>query len=237
MADVKTYGILYCSDGTEIALLNAATAESTAIGAASFVNLQTSTINNYNVSAADVGTAYPGKTIVASTPLQAENGVAAAYVLRAGQIINVLPVAKAGIVNDSKIMLMTGTQLQAGDKIMIKPLAAATRIISFAVYTQQGQYHIFEAKPTGAGDVSLVSIMTGNSLGDTLQGQNIVKSYVTSIDGAKLSSSAGGVLVISDKNEIVGAQVATSPLLAQPMFEACNMPVGLNFIARATTTS
>ena len=65
MANVKTYGILYCSDGTEIALLNASTAESTAIGAATFVNVQTSTINNYNVQSSDIGTAYPGKTIVA----------------------------------------------------------------------------------------------------------------------------------------------------------------------------
>ena len=237
MANVKTYGILYCSDGTEIALLNASTAESTAIGAATFVNVQTSTINNYNVQSSDIGTAYPGKTIEASTPMQAENGIGSCYVLRAGQIINVLPVAKAGVVNDSKIMLCTGTTLQAGDKIMIKPLAAASRMVSFAVYTNRGQYHVFEALPTGAGDVSLTSTLTGNSLGDTLQGQNIVKSYVTSIDGAKLSSSAGGVLVISDKNEIVGAQVASSPLTAQPMFEACSMPVGLNYIARATLTS
>lgn len=89
MANVKTYGVIYCSDGTEIALLNASTAEG------SFVNVQTSTINNYNVQASDIGTAYPGKTIIASTPLQAENNCAAAYLLRAGQIINVLPVAKA----------------------------------------------------------------------------------------------------------------------------------------------
>ena len=237
MANVKTYGILYCSDGTEIALLNASTAEASAIGAANFVNLQTSTINNYNVEASNVGTAYPGKTIIASTPLQAENNIAAAFILRAGQIINVLPVAKAGVVSDSKVMLCSGTRLQAGDKIMIMPLAASARMISFAAYTAQGQYHIFQALPTGAGDVSLTSIMTDLSIGDTFQGQTIVKSYVTSIDGAKLSSSAGGVLVLSDKNEIVGAQVASAPTLSQPMFETCSMPIGLNFIARATTTS
>lgn len=231
MANVKTYGVLFCSDGTEIPLLNASTAEG------SFVNLQTSTINNYTVTASDVGTAYPNKTIVASTPIQAENGAAAAYLLRAGQIINVLPVAKAGIVNNAKVNLCSGTSLQAGDKIMMMPLAAATRTCSFAVYTNKGQYHIFQGTPSGAGDTDLVSILTSNSIGDTLQGQTIVKSYSTSIDGAKLSSSAGGVLVLSDKNEIVGAQVSSSPLLAQSEFMHCSIPIGLNFVARVTTTS
>ena len=231
MANVKTYGVLFCSDGTEIPLLNASTAEG------SFVNLQTSTINNYTVTASDVGTAYPNKTIVASTPIQAENGAAAAYLLRAGQIINVLPVAKAGIVNNSKVNLCSGTSLQAGDKIMMMPLAAATRTCSFAVYTNKGQYHIFQGTPSGSGDTDLISILTSNSIGDTLQGQTIVKSYSTSIDGAKLSSSAGGVLVLSDKNEIVGAQVSSSPLLAQSEFMHCSIPIGLNFVARVTTTS
>ena len=104
MANVATYGTLFCSDGTEIPLLNTSTAESTAIGASNFVNLQTSTIRNFTVNASDVGTAFPGKTVIASTPLQAENGVAAAFILRAGQIINVLPVAKGGLVSESKLI-------------------------------------------------------------------------------------------------------------------------------------
>jgi len=237
MANVATYGTLFCSDGTEIPLLNASTAESTAIGAANFVNLQTSTIRNFTVNASDVGTAFPGKTVVASTPLQAENGVAAAFILRAGQIINILPVAKGGLVSESKLMLQSGTTLQAGDQVQIMPLAAATRIASFAVYTNRGIYHIFQAKATGADTFDLTSIMTGNSIGDTLQGQQIVCSYATSIDGNKLSSSGGGVLVLSDKNEIVGAQVCSSPLAQQPMFMKCMIPIGLNFTAKIITTS
>lgn len=232
MADVLAYGTLFCSDGTEIPVLRTDATE------AAWETLSTSTVRNFTVTASDIGTAFPGKVIVASTPIQCTNNASGAYILRAGQIINILPVAKAGVVNDSKIMLPAGTTLQAGDQLMIYANTAAGRTAMFSCFTNQGLFHIFSAVLSGgAGTTELVSILTSNSIGDTLQGQNIVKSLMTSIDGVKLSNSGGGVYVLDDKNQIVGAQVASAPTLAQSKFQQCNIPIGLNYKAYCITSS
>jgi|TARA_R110002110_G_scaffold182331_2_gene388675 hypothetical protein len=230
MANKKVYGTLYCSDGTEIALLNAAVSEN------NFANIQTSTIRNFTVNASDIGTAFPGKSIVASSPMIGEDGAGACYILRAGQIINVLPVGGAGVAGMARIPLRTATTLLAGDQVQFMPINAG-RVASFAVHTNQGRYHIFQGTVTGAETRNLVSILTGNSIGDTLQGSNVIASYATSVDGAKLSSSGGGVYVLSDKNEVVGAQPCVNTMLAQPMWMECSIPIGLNFTAVVIATA
>ena len=209
MANVPVAGTLFCSDGTEIPLYVASVAEGTE------TNLTTSTQSNFTVSAAAVGTAFAGKTVTHCSPISATNGFAYAYILRAGQIINILPVGVAGACGESKVQLCSSTQLIAGDQVRVMTNTAADRECALAVYTNRGQYHIFAVTPSGAAVNELVSILTGNGIGDTLQGQNITKAYCS----------------------IVGAVVATKPSVQQPMIDMVNIPIGLNFQAQAITSA
>ena len=231
MANVAVAGTLFCSDGTEIPLYVASVAEGTE------TNLTTSTQSNFTVSASAVGTAFAGKTIVASTPMIAPNGFAYAYLLRAGQIINVFPVGVAGAISESKIQLCSSTTLIAGDQVRVMANTAADRECALSVYTNRGRYHIFAVTPSSGATNQLVSILTGNGIGETLQGENLVKCLATSVDGIKLAPSGMGVYVVDDKNSIVGAMVATNPASAQSMFDVVNIPINLNFQAQAITSS
>ena len=235
MANTAVSGTLFCSDGSEIPLFVAAVAEGTE------TNLLTSTTNNFTVSASAVGTAFAGKQVVASSPIMGDgdgNTTASyAYILRAGNILSILPVGLAGIVDMSRMPIPKPVVLQAGDQVRVMMNASTNRQCALSVYTNRGECHIFAVTPSGAATNQLVSILTGNGIGETLQGQNLTTAFATSIDRVNLAPSGMGVYVGDDKNNIVGSIVATAPSTQQVRFNSCNIPIGLNFQAQAITSS
>ena len=235
MANTVVTGTLFCSDGTEIPLLNATMAEGTES------NLLTSTQSNFTVSAAAVGTAYAGKSGVASSPIMGDgdgNTTASyAYILRAGQIINILPVGLAGIVTNSKIGLCSVTRLIAGDQVRVMMNSSTDRECALSVYTNRGRYHIFTVTPSGGATNELVSILTGQGIGNTLQGETLTKAYATSVDRIKLAPSGCGVYVVDDKNNIVGSVACVATSTQQVTINPCNIPINLNFQAQAITSA
>ena len=235
MANTAVSGTLFCSDGTEIPLYVAAVAEGTE------TSLTTSTQSNFTVSASAVGTAFAGKTVVASSPIMGDgdgNTTATyAYILRAGTILSILPVGLAGIIDMSRMSLPKSVQLRAGDQVRVMMNTSTDREIALSVYTNRGDCHIFAVTPSGAATNELVSILTGNGIGETLQGQTLVTAFATSIDRVKLAPSGMGVYVVDDKNNIVGSVVATAPSTQQVRFNQCSIPIGLNFQAQAITSS
>jgi hypothetical protein len=235
MANTAVSGTLFCADGTEIPLYLAAVAEGTE------TSLTTSTQSNFTVSASAVGTAFAGKTVVASSPIMGDgdgNTTASyAYILRAGTILSILPVGLAGIIDMSRMGLPKSVRLQAGDQVRVMMNSSTDRECALSVYTNRGECHIFAVTPSGGATNQLVSILTGNGIGETLQGQNLVTAYATSIDRVKLAPSGMGVYVVDDKNNIVGSIVATAPSTQQVRFNQCNIPIGLNFQAQCITSS
>jgi hypothetical protein len=203
--------------------------------------LTTSTQSNFTVSASAVGTAFAGKTVVASSPIMGDgdgNTTASyAYILRAGTILSILPVGLAGIIDMSRMSLPKAVQLQAGDQVRVMMNTSSDREIALSVYTNRGDCHIFAVTPSGGATNELVSILTGNGIGETLQGQTLITAFATSIDRVKLAPSGMGVYVVDDKNNIVGSVVATAPSTQQVRFNQCSIPIGLNFQAQAITSS
>ena len=235
MANTAVSATLFCSDGTEIPLYVAAVVEGTATA------ITTSTQSNFTVSAVAVGTAYAGKTVIASSPIMGDgdgNTTASyAYILRAGTIIAILPVGLAGIVTQSRIPIPKSVQLIAGDQVYCMMNASTDRECALAVYTNRGNCHVFAVTPSGGATNSLVSVLTGNKIGETLQGESLTMAYATSIDRVKLAPSGMGIYVVDDKNNIVGSVLANVPTTQQPMINPCNIPIGLNFDAQAITSS
>jgi len=232
MVDVACSGTMLCSDGTKIPLYRTDILQGTE------EVLQTSTQSNFTISATSIGTAYPGKTITHQMgPIQSPNGAAYAYLLRAGQIIQCYVVGVSGVASDAKIPTCSPVTLRAGDEVRVLTSAAATRTASFSVYTNKGLYHIFTVTPESGAVNTLVSILTSNGIGDTLQGQNLIKTMTTSVDGILLAPSGNGVYVLDDKNNVVGSSTAANPIKVQPMWAAVNVPIGLNYAAQAISSA
>ena len=225
MATNTVVGNLVCSDGTNIPL-KAEIAEDTE------ADLTTDTV--YTVAAQNIGDYAPGKVIVGGS-VQADNGISYAYVLSQGLIAAIIPVSVKGISQEVP-MLCAPYQLKAGDKVRVLTLDATSRNAAVCTYTAQGVSRIFVATPAGAATQNLLDLQTGNAIGDTLQGQTIVKAFGSSIDGSKIETM--GAYVVDALGNVVGAVPLSDPADNAPIFSmSYNIPVALNFKCQFLTNA
>jgi len=231
MADVACSGALFCSDGTVIPVYRSDLAEGT--------EEEVQTYDQYSVTAMSVGTYAQGKTVIASSPILCKNGATYAYLLRQGKIIQIYPVgvnSSGNVASLASIPTCNAVTLMAGDKLQVLASTNSSRTAGFSVYTNQGVSHIFTVTPSGADTNNMVSILTGNNIGDTLQGQVINKAWLTSIDGTKIITG-GGTMVVDDRNTVVGAVTSIDPSLSPVIPSMTAIPIGLNYQAQIITAS
>jgi hypothetical protein len=225
MATNTVVGNLVCSDGTNIPL-KAEIAEDTE------ADLTTDTV--YTVAAQNVGDYAPGKVIVGGS-IQADNGISYAYILSQGLIAAIIPVSVKGVSQEVP-MLCAPYQLKAGDKVRVLTLDATSRNAAVCTYTAQGVSRIFVATPAGAATQNMLDLQTGNAIGDTLQGQTIVKAFGSSIDGSKIETM--GAYVVDALGNVVGAVPLSDPADNAPIFSmSYNIPVALNFKCQFLTNA
>lgn len=196
--------------------------------------LQTST--TYSTAATSIGQFANGKALTQMIqPPTAPNGIAYAYIERRGAIVCVLPVAIDGV-QEAPCPMPFAVQLQAGDTLQVMASTAASRLFAYSVITNRGVHAIFSGTPSGSGNTDLTHILSGQSIGQSLTGQSIVRHFASSVDGSKLST--GGVLCLNDRGLPTGGCSATNPSNLQPKFNGLGgYAVNLNFVARVTTSS
>ena len=224
MANVTVSGNLFASDGTVIPL-QATIAEGTES------NLTTNT--TYSVTASNVGDYAPGKTIM-SGYVQSANSISYAYILRQGVIEALIPIGKKGI-SPVAYGLCRPFTLQAGDIVRVMVNTAADRECAVYAYTNRGVSRIFTVTPTGAATNELTDLQTGNSVGDTLQGQVILKASGNSIDANKIDG--GGSLMLNEKGMPVGVVTMNAPTESPLYFQHVRIPVALNYQWAMVTSS
>ena len=225
MATNTVTGVLVCSDGTNIPL-KAELAEGTES------NLTTDTV--YTVSAQNVGDYAPGKTVT-SALVSCDNGVGYCYILSQGLVAAIIPWSVKGAVSDGTPALCQPYTLRAGDIIRCMNNSAADREAAMACYTASGVSRIFVVTASGGATNELVDLQTGNSIGDTLQGQRIVKWFGTSVDGNKIETQ--GFYVVDALGNVVGSCSATNPIVQQPLFSFAATNIALNFKAQFLTNA
>jgi len=227
MATNTVVGSLTCSDGTTIPL-------KTEIAEGTESDLGTDSV--YTVSSMNVGDYKPNGIITAGS-VTCDNGVAYCYILSQGLVAALIPCGVKGAVQDVP-QLCKPYRLQAGDKVRVLNSTAASRVGALSVYTASGKSRIFytSSAPSGAATQELVDLQTSNSIGDTLQGERIIKWAGTSVDGAKIETN--GFYVVDALGNVVGACPATDPSVNQPQFTAAyNVPISLNFKAQYLTNA
>jgi len=227
MANTTVVGYARTTGGDQIPLRVDSQAEGT--------EFSLTTDTNLTVTAQDIGTYKPGATVT-SLEIFGVNGVSYCYILRQGVILSWGSVNVAGV-NNQELSLCAPVTLRPGDTVRVLTLAAASRNAALCVYTSSGIARIFVGTPSGAGTTNLVDLQdSSNNIGDTLQGQTIVKAMFTSVDGSKIVSS-GGAWIRNASGQLAGVIPATNPIKAEPMISNCFIPISLNWTASVVTNA
>lgn len=102
-------------------------------------------------------------------------------------------------------------------------------------FTNRGESRIFSADVTDSGSSygELTDITTGNSLGDSLQGQTIVKT-MASCENFVISP---GIVFVDNQNNVVGVAGVGQPEQQQPQWETVSIPVALNYTVKVLTSA
>lgn len=224
MATNTVNGILTCRDGFQIPL-KAEIAEGTES------DLTTDAV--YTVQAQQIGDYGMGRTVTSGL-VTADNGISFCYILRQGLVAALIPIGLKGSAFEAANLCQPFT-LQAGDRLRVLTLTATARNAALMYYTNQGVSRIAVVTPSGAATNELVDLQTGNSIGDTVQGQTIVKAMASSVDTSKVETP--GAVVVDSLGNVVGAVPMVSPGPMQPMFNRYSIPVNLNFKAQFLTNA
>lgn len=223
---VVVAGYAEFSDGSSVPLLDT--------GATNGTQAEVQTNAAFTVTAQSLGSYAPGKQLV-SLMMYATNSMGFCFVLRQGLPIFYGSIATAGVVSYGNKKFPKTVTLQPGDTVQALPLAAGTRKTTLVAHCSNGTQRSFSATSTGAGTFSLVDDITGNSIGETLQGMKITQAYVQSPEGIKLTS--GGVVILNAQGAVVSVMGAGKPGDAQVCFSPYNAAIGLNFDAQIVTTA
>ena len=106
---------------------------------------------------------------------------------------------------------------------------------SVMITTATNQSRIFALDVTDSASTygELTDVITGNSLGDSLQGQTIVKA-MGSCENFVISP---GIVFVDNQNNIVGTVGAGQPEQSQPQWQSVNIPVQLNYTCKVLTSA
>ena len=224
MATNTVVGILVCSDGTNIPL-KAEIAEGTE------TSLTTDTV--YTSTAIQVGDYAIGKTVTHGL-IQFANGFQYAYILRQGLVASVIPCCVNGA-STATPRLWAPITLMAGDLLRVMNQTAADRGAALCYVTNRGTQRIATVTPTGGATNALTDLQTGNSIGDTVQGQTLVSAWFTSVDSGLIETP--GAVIVDALGNVVGSVTNTDPATQQAVASDVNAPVNLNFVAQYLTSA
>jgi len=194
------------------------------------------------IAATSIGTFADGKMITAILQPPCSSGgsdgngfVSYAYIARRGAIVACLPVGQLGVYSEPVNMAF---RLQAGDTIRVLTLysAAQKRQVALNVVTSVGTNAIFTTTPTGAGNNNLTHVLSGQSFGESLQGQSIVFHYA---GGREQNLSAGSqVFYLNDRGLPKGGAVMINTANLQMAANRVGLAsIALNDVARTVTSA
>jgi len=224
MATNTVVGILVCSDGTNIPL-KAEIAEGTE------TTLTTDT--TYTSAAINIGDYALGKTVTHGL-IQFANGFQYAYILRQGVVQSVIACCVNGA-STATPRLWAPVTLMAGDLLQVMNQTAADRGAALCYVTNRGVQRIATATASTGAINALTDLQTGNSIGDTVQGQSLVAAWFTSVDSGLIETP--GAVVVDALGNVVGSVTNTDPATQQAVSSPCSIPVNLNFVAQYLTAS
>jgi len=224
MANVNCYGSLVGANGATIPFFNNATTEGTSD--------EVKSDSNYVGSAVSVGTygaQLPGGFVLSQGGVVCENDMAFCFIRSAGDIKACVSMG-SGVAGGSQGLpasLPYPKRLDSGDQLMVMTQTVADRGASVMIACSNGQYHAFTVTPAGSGEHEFVSVLTGQSVGQTLQGRTATHWMATSGNNdAELTSPP---FMLNGSGVPVGSVSFTSSGgAAAATWQGCRVPISLN---------
>lgn len=225
MSNITVSGYARTNTGTAIPLRATSQAEGT--------EAPIGTDASFTTTSQDIGSYMPGATIIA-LELFAPNGISYAFVLRQGIVLSWASVNTTGV-NSKEQLLSTPVVLRPGDTIRCLPITATARSAALCVTTNAGVNRIFVT--TGAGGAfpgeELVDLQnSANGIGDTLQGQTVIRAIFT-MGGTQSQqpTHCGGAMILNASSQLAGVIPASNPVNIEGLISHVNIPIQLNWTA------
>jgi len=223
---VTVVGYIRTNTMSQIPLLNASVTNGTEF------TLQTD--STVTTTAQNIGNYMPGATVI-SAEIACPSGSSYFYILRQGVIVAHGIPNNAGVTNREQ-MLSNPVVLRPGDTLRVLSLSSSARNAALLVQTNAGMSRIFIGTPASGTTTDLLDLQDSTSIGDTLQGQTVVRACFISLDGSKITSS-GGAWIRNSSGQIAGIVPASDPAKVEPMWSNVNIPISLNWTATVKTSS
>lgn len=221
MANVDSFGQLIMRGGAVIPLANTATTEAT------LDEIQTDSL--YVGSAQPAGTfatqSLPNPTIHAAG-ISCENDTSYCYIRSAGKIKAALPVAGVSSGTSLPAPLPYPVRLVSGDSVMVMANAVTDREVSLSVACSNGEYHVFAGTATTSGEVQLVSVLSGQSIGETLQGRTVTHAF--SMLGDNVTEVVSPIYFLDGSGVPVGSVTPNNPAVDTGTYSLCRVGIALN---------
>jgi len=223
MADVDASGSLISTNYAVIPLLNTAETE----GGEEEIFTDQNFVGSQQVAgtfASQMGRRF----VLAKAGVTSENDITYAFIRSAGLIKAALPVGETnGGAKNLPASIPYPVTLLAGDQVIAMVNTASDREVGLSVACSNGEYHIFSVTPSGAGEQELTSIITGLSLGSTLQGRIITHMFC--MGGNNTANFSSPVYILDGSGVPIGAVNPVDPLTNSGTFEyPCRVAVALN---------
>ena len=221
MANVDSYAQLTMRGGAVVPLANTALTEAT--------EDEIQTDSNFVGSAQPAGTfatqSLPSPVVMAGG-VSAENDVTYAYVRSAGKIKLALPVSGLSSGMGLPAPLPYPKQLVSGDSVIVMANAVADREVGLSVACSNGDYHCFSVTPSGAAEHELVSVLTGQSIGETLQGRTVTHAF--SMGGNNAANFSSPIYFLNGSGTPIGSVTPNDPAVDTGLFQVCVAQIALN---------
>lgn len=221
MANVDSYAQLTMRGGAVVPLANTALLEGT--------ESEIQTDANFVGSAQPAGTfatqSLPNP-VVMSGGVSAENDMTYAYVRSAGKIKLALPVSGLSSGMGLPGALPYPKQLVSGDSVIAMSNPVAERLVGLTVACSSGEYHCFSVRPGGAGEFELVSVLTGQSIGETLQGRTVTHAFA--MGGNNSANFISPIYFLNGSGTPIGSVTPNDPAVDTGLFQVCVAQIALN---------
>ena len=221
MADVDAYGQLIMRGGGVVPLARTDLAE----GSEEEIYTDQNFVGSQQ-SAGTFATQSLSSSTVFSCGVSAENDMTYCFIRSAGKIKVALPVSGLSSGQGLPSPLPYPKTLVSGDQVIAMSNATSDREVSLSVACSNGEYHVFTVTPSGAGENTLVSVLTGLGIGETLQGRVVTHAF--SMGGNNAANFSSPVYFLNGSGTPIGSVTPNDPAVDTGTFQLCRVPIALN---------
>jgi hypothetical protein len=221
MADVDAYGQIIMANGAVIPLFRADLAEAT--------EEEIFTDSNFVGSAQNAGT-YATQTLgnarAVAAGVNAENDMTYCYIRSAGTIKAALPVSGLNSGAGMPAALPYAKALVSGDQCIAMANGVSDREVALSVACSNGEYHVFSVTPGAGGEHSLISVLSGLSVGETLQGRTVTHAFA--MGGNNAANFSSPIYFVNGSGVPIGSVTPNDPAVDTGTYSPCRVNIALN---------